>query len=474
MSSPRVKSSPSPSRAQRSEPAPRSPVAAPTPEPRVLAIRNAPPCDAFELPVKPLDLSTLPVLSPSSQERNSTRALTNTTVALGQAAARSPSHETLVAFAESMRSLPPSEFREVVERLRESRHFGPLCEAIKHDASARSAFLEAGVKSGFLSVTPPRIAEQRGALAPPAQPSLVRNERALPFELRSVIHEENLARASRYTAAFDTYLDAWCARARNAETPHDLRALGPPSAPPALNEPGIEHSDKKDFGWNFGLTEEARGSQRALKTLSDKVSDLRGEPRAGSYGPSIDVGIKTTPHKVSGLKVTTEAAVEIRSSATGLETKAKSKASLQIGPELLSLKRSLDSKGTEAVSLSTKSDAFSGAIEVSVDKKGKAKTTLELDLGTGITSTTSVDNHGNFGFGAKVKKELAGIEFSAKVALNGYAIPPEYYQDIGGAQPGIFGPMPELEAKVPWTSLTKDRRDWYARQGFNAANWGTP
>lgn len=468
MSKPKISSSPRPHvHGPKHAPPPRPQAATPPKPPAARRTER----DAFEIPPKPLDLSALPVISSSEVETMPARALTNASVALGQAAARSADHETLVAFAESLRSVGPNEFREVIERLKSSRQLGPLSDALKRDPEARARFLEAGVKCGFLSATPPRVPMPRGEIVAPPQPPLVRNVPALPFEFRVIIHEENRSKAARYTAAFDSYLASWCDKAMAAKSPHELRALGPPSSPPALIEPGVEARDFKDYGWTSGLTESGRGAQQAWKTLGDKMSDLRGTPRAGSYSLDFELGVK--PKADGKVKPTMEFGFEAHASRAGVEVTPKAKVGVQVGPKEFNFKKTIDSKGTEAISVNSSTEAFNAGLEVSVDKNGKAKTTLELGPAP-LAATTSVDTDGNFSVGAKVKKDLAGVEVTAKFGLTGYSIQPEYYQDIGGAQPGLFGPMPELDAKVPWASLSKDRRAWYERQGFNAANWGTP
>jgi hypothetical protein len=72
-----------------------------------------------------------------------------------------------------------------------------------------------------------------------------------------------------------------------------------------------------------------------------------------------------------------------------------------------------------------------------------------------------------------VDEEVFGmsVKLQAKIGFTAKGVERSYYADIGGTQTGFFGPMPELEERMPWRELPSERRDWYARQGFDERSW---
>lgn len=411
--------------------------------------------DPFESPYRPLDMNNLPTLS--AGELQALRGgFTKEVLARTQ-------NDSADGFVSGLSVMSRGEFKEAMNKLSDSGRFGEVMEKIGADPKLRAQFLSASVRNGYLSATPPRVQENPGALAAPAQPALIRNERTLPAELRKLIHAENAHHAAQYEATFDRYTKDWSAAVMNASTPGEIRKLGAFSSPPSMSEPGVEARDRKDFGWNQGLTQSGRGAEQAAKVLSDKISDLRGEPRAGSYSLDLEVAFKTK----TGIGFV-QTGVDAKIGETGVKSAVKTEVGVEVeGPVKFSA--SVDNRGV----VSREVKAGPVGVEREVDAAGHAKTTFTIKATDAISTYSSVSDS-SMGAGVKAKAKIAeGLEVSGKVGVSAYGIPPEYYQDIGGAQGGFFGPMPEYEKQVDWKSLQPERRDWYARQGFNEKNWSS-
>lgn len=414
----------------------------------------------FELPQRRLDMNDLPTFSAGELQGLGAGYMKEVLARTG--------NDTADGLVSGLSVMSPSEFKTAMSKLSESNRFGEVMEKIGNDPKLRSEFLTVAVKSGYLAATPPRAQANPGALPPPEQPSLVRNERTLAPELRRLIHAENTHQAAQYEAKVDQYTKRWCEAVMDAKTPADIRKLGAYSAAPSMSEPGVVERDRKDFGWNQGLTQSGRGAQQAANALGDKISDLRGQPRAGSYSADFEIGLKGK----AGIGVF-QRGFEAKVGETGAKAEPKTKVGTSFDADDVSFASTVDNKGT----LTREISAGKVGVERSVDSAGKSKTTISLKAVEDERQHTSVSSYASFGAdtmggGLKTKAKIVdGLEVNAKVGMTAYGIPPEYYQDIGGAQSGFFGPMPEHDAQVAWSALKPDRRDWYTRQGFNEKNW---
>ncbi len=413
--------------------------------------------DPFESPYRPLDMNNLPTLSAGELQALSGGGFMKEVLARAQ-------NDSADGFVSGLSVMSPRDFKEAMGKLSESSRFGEVMEKVGADPKLRAKFLSAAVKNGYLSATPPRVQQNPGALPAPAQPALIRNERSLPAEVRQLIHAENAKHAAEYLAKFDRYTQDWCSAVKNASTPGDIRKLGAFSVPPSLSEPGIEPRDLKDFDWQIGLTGSGRGAQQAGRVLSDKISDLRGQARAGSYSLDLEVAVKAK----TGIGFV-QSGVDAKIGETGVKSAVKTEVGAEVGEGPVKFSASVDNRGV----VSREVKAGPVGVEREVDAAGHAKTKFTIKATDAISTYSSVSDS-SMGAGVKAKTEIApGLELSGKVGFTAYGIPPEYYQDIGGAQEGFFGPMPEYEQQVDWKSLQPERRDWYSRQGFNEKNWSS-
>lgn len=372
-----------------------------------------------------------------------------------------------------LQSLPPAQYQKALKALSESGDLKTLCQKVPNEL--RRDLAESAVQGGATTKQAERFPPGIRDPQPPIQPALIYNLPSLPKELREVIHKENTARAYQYEEALKVYVDAYCAKVATCRTPMELRAVGPLSTPPALTEPGLSEADFAAQRFASLNTHSDIGSQRANKAVSEQVSIFRKELAAGSFG--LDFKFKAQVKSEMGGPSHSELAGGAAFLAKGTLTSdgrvigagVEGESLIEGGYGPLKLEAKLTPEGhVDAVS----ADVLIAGAEL--DRDGKM--TFKAKVAPGAAVETFADpNKGNVGAAFSVKNEatIFGIkrEYEVKVGFTAKGIAREYYQDIGGAQTGFFGSMPELDAGVKWADLKKDRREWYERQGFTQETW---
>lgn len=364
-----------------------------------------------------------------------------------------------------LNSLPPAQYREVFAKLEADGLLDRLATAMP-DAQTRREFLEVAARNGALG----EVASQAAPLRfpqPPDRPPVLRNPPSLPQELRKLIHAENRARGAEYTRRFDAYVDAYCTAVKNAPSAEVLRSLGPLSSPPTLYENDLTAADTRD-GWRQELAESGRGSKRALDEVSNRISDFRGEIHAGGYSFGAAVSVKGN---LGGLQASGQVKAEVSGDGRVLKGPTPSGSAgftTAFTPDGASVTMKANTGGPSvAVAVPTDlPDRDEKATPISVEQEGSRTT---FSMGPASTFVDPVKGVAGFGVGYDEKIPLgdaASISIGAKVTVTAQGIPREYYQDIGGDQQAVFGPMPELDARTSWEDLPKERQAWYARQGF--------
>ncbi len=372
-----------------------------------------------------------------------------------------------------LESLPPGEYQKAIKALSTSGELRVLCETMP--AEQRRELAESAVRGGLTTARPALLPPGLRDPQPPAQPPLIANLPSLPLELRQLIHRENAARGRQYEATFNQYVDAWCKKAGGCKTPLELRALGPLSQPPQLLEPGLGEEDFKARRFAGDLCSRDIGIERAAVALSQQVSVFRRELSAGGFGLDFEVKLKLKAEGEVGKD--TEGSAGQSFSAKGTLTQDGRIINQDVGTE------SLIGVGRHGTELEAKFspdghlEAVSGEVGgfgVELEREGKA--TFRVPVVEGVAVETFV-NRKNATTGATlVAKEEAHLfgwtlEGDGKIGFTSKGIDKRYYADIGGKQEGIFGPMPELNDRKPWTELSPERRGWYERQGFSQKTW---
>lgn len=387
-------------------------------------------------------------------------------------------------------SLPQAEQREVLTTLGRDRRLTVLVEKLPAEEGAR--LLEVALTSGLVSERPAQPAAPRTP-QPPARPALLDNQPSLPSALRELVHRENRQRAQAYAAQFDAYVGAYCEGVRQATSPAALRALGPVSTPPALPEPGLTADDQRLRRWNMDLVGTSPGLERATRAVSDRISDFRNEVHAGGFSLGLDLAVKATLSKPAvvvpsahdlpegapsvpvlggpltmGVGIGKTVSTSVTDDGRLFAPKVKDKAELQLKKGKAGLSAEVSPEGQVAAVKGSLGDH-----SVELNREGKMTFSTKVD---GVSLGTFADPRAG-AMGASVGLEETAefdqlkLGVSGKVSVTAQGIRREYYQDIGGRQGGVFGPMPELDTGVAWSALPKERQQWYARQGFTQAHW---
>ena len=378
--------------------------------------------------------------------------------------------------AHTLAALSKKDYQKVYSHL-ERRGLDTLVEHLPTDA--RASFLDAAVSHGVLSEHRGRQASPNGfGLVAPPQPDIIHNEEALPDSLRTLIHRENASRAANYTQAFNRYVDAYCDLASHAESPLELRELGPLSTPPALSEPGITQHDVKR-GLHYAVADVNLGIERAAIAVSNRISDFRGERHAGSY--ALDLGGGFRAHGYGGA-----VGAEARGTLDGaghLQGHHHEEAGLAAfahgrgGVEVTANKDGEPGVVLEAGEWGAKT-GLQGLSAVGAEYADGRTTLSATATGSPIGGYSFVDEkQAQYGGGLEARHALHGpggidAEVWVRVGVSAQGIPREYYQDIGSTKnEGVFGKMAELDARTPWNRIPRERQQELARQGFTEKFW---
>ena len=376
-----------------------------------------------------------------------------------------------------LESLPPTEYKRALETM-DARTLGQMMTEM--DDPTRKTFLEQARRKGAVCEEPGvKMPPREGS--PPDKPSLIRNDASHRPELRIAIHAENVGRAAQYMRDFDAYVSRYSDAALNASSPMALRMMGPPVSEFVLYEPGlIGEKDNKALGTlqQGAATNRAHAAQAA----NDRISDFAGRARAGSFSAGLTGKIAA---RLFGMEVEAERTQKVSSyGKVDAHNKAEAKADL-----LTNYAVGIDAEGkifdqfkAGAFSLTreggklTEAEGTVGAIGIKLEED---KTTLKAGLGaTPFKTLATIDEkRGSYGGGVEVGSkfeagEVGELEVSLAVSFEVQGVAPERLEIIGSMKDeGIWGPMPELDAKLEWNAIPKPRRDWLASDGWSSGNW---
>jgi len=107
------------------------------------------------------------------------------------------------------------------------------------------------------------------------------------------------------------------------------------------------------------------------------------------------------------------------------------------------------------------------------DTEGTARVEVPASGALGAYAETN-GHEGKFGGGATVKRKVGpGAEAKVSVGVSMQGSRPERAQDVASREQGtLFGPLPELEQRLPWDAIPQERRERMQRAGWNAEQWG--
>ncbi len=330
--------------------------------------------------------------------------------------------------------------RELAQTLCAPAAHDPLRRLSTHlsaDSSQRGRLLDALTRLG--------VARETGA------PPLLVNEASLPVSVRELIHRENSARARAFASAQQRRLDAYCQQVRGAPDAAALRRIGRFLPAPALIEPGLTSANKGD--WPFALTASNAGLERAARAIGDRISDFRNEAHAGTYG----LEFSAVARSPEALGSTAAASVSLSLGTNGPVVRPGLKLGLNGG--IFSVTRTTNADTGVHLNL--------GPLEL--EHEG-TRSTFGAHLGD-VGGYTTVDLESGTASAGLTADHLLDAGLRVSVGLFAAGIPVEYFADLFGPQPGLFGPMPELDCGTRYGELPPARRAWYARQGFDEATY---
>ncbi len=377
-----------------------------------------------------------------------------------------------------LEQLPPKEYRRALEDA-DSRTLQTMFT--KMDAQTRADFFAQARQKGAIAEEPGvRMPPLVGS--PPDKPALLRNDAGLRLPLREAIHAENKARVRDYMHQFDPYTARYAEAAYAAPNPMTLRSMGAPVSEFTLYEPGLVGArDNQQFGT---LEQGAATSRaRAARAVNDRIADFAGRTRAGSLS------------LVASAKVTFEAApIEIQLKREDRLTDAGKHDTAFSGEVLADVAPGasvgVDEKGRaveqfKAGDFKAKFEdreltRLEGEVNGFGVQRDEGKTTLLAKVpGTPFGTYATIDEKkGSYGGGFRASEEteihgLGKIEIEAKLGVQMQGVAPERLGDIASMKDGgIWGPMPELDQRMKWSSISPERQAELKRQcGFNASNW---
>lgn len=231
---------------------------------------------------------------------------------------------------------------------------------------------------------------------PPAAPDIYLNNVNLPKEIREAIHDYNIEKSNEYAKNYDAYIDRYVESVKNASGVETIKDLGSPHPPQNVDaDRGVTvfHPDYKRFMLDRIDRELQPTDSRAYHAISDRVNDLSGVQRPGSFWLRVEGKVAAKADNLSfkaggEIKISDYGRVDV-TGKVGVETK--------VGPIKAGAEKTTDTGKTK---LSIGVDAKNG-------KSVKVKTDGEFEA----TSKLAY---------AKVNPEKATFEGGVKLDKKGY------------------------------------------------------
>jgi hypothetical protein len=367
---------------------------------------------------------------------------------------------------EQLDRLPPKDYRQTMERMDRD---GLLEKYVKElGPEAKQAFLTQAEQKGVVSrevvgkVNP-------APCDPPPGPVFYRNDPKLPPCVRELVHEKSLETKQAYYDAHAAYVQRYAERVMKANTLGEIRALGEPVGPLPVHEPGVSgsHPEVKRFQKDWAQVSSADTRSRAYIAVSNRVADLQGTARPGSLQLKAEVEVKGELMGVgfkggTGVTLTQDGQVRGEGLKGGVEKALPGPLKdVKVGVEGSS---SGSTKGTVEVK--------ARGVELVADTEGSARADVPASGAMGAYAETN-GHEGTFGGGATFKYQ-PGPETEAKVSVgvSMQGARPERAQDVASRQQGtLFGPLPELDQRLPWEAIPPERRERMQRDGWSAEQW---
>lgn len=364
-----------------------------------------------------------------------------------------------------LQRLSPKRFAQVISWLERDG----LLDTFLDEASqaTRNALLDDAVAKGVVQAVPGKKADKSAAQRPPDGPALLFNSPSLPMAFRQLIHQRNVASAAGYYAAHRAYVDRYLGEVERSTSAFQLRALGEPHGAFSLSEPGLIGSDSQTLAlskdWSLTVGLHARdGRLIAYKAMDDKLRSFVGAQRAGSLYAKAAAKME---FKYGSLSTTTELNAKF-SPGLAVTPELKQKLAISTGDTAIALKEeiSISSKGKTERTSGLKLKGEFGAVSVKVKNDGSIRT----ELGAAYSELGAKAGTLEGGLGKTF--DLGKAEASLYAAVGFKGSEKARVTDAISSHT-LFGPMPELDSRTPWSSLPKARQEALYRAGINQAAW---
>jgi hypothetical protein len=321
------------------------------------------------------------------------------------------------------------------------------------DPKTRHAFLQTLASNGYLQQLPE--VRVKGGCNPPGVPGTFYSSASLPKSIRDAINADCVQARASYRKAYEDYEQRYVAAAQSASTIAQLRALGPPIPPGQVQTPGLVYGppDFQEKDAAFRKTSPATATMKPANALQDRICELTGEPRAGSYHFKLTAEVDVLGLKLGGWM---KQAQHHQGIEWGHEESGR------IGPASVGLENGHVPVG--------RFDGSPGDDLSYIKANGEGMVEVALPIGP-LSPVVMVDpEHAVMEAGLGQKFELGHhveVEFSARVGATG----------ITGEQameairsPGFFN-APERAEGVRWNELSPARRAEYEKMHWTAEEW---
>jgi hypothetical protein len=377
---------------------------------------------------------------------------------------------------EQLEKLPPADYRQTLERLERDGLLGKYLDVEKMGPEQRKEFLAQAERKGYVAREP----EQKAPFAPcqpPDVPTVYKNDAKLPASVRESVHESNRLAKRTYHDAHDAYVKRYSEQVMQAKSLLDIRALGAPVAPFKVSDGLVyPHPDYDRFRASWSKVDGNDTRDDAYEAVSNRMADLSGRMRPGSFWFKAAAEIKAELGGVVGFKGGVEALV---TQDGRVDWAPKGGAELGLGGGKLGAENSESGEPKWSVGLEydphkpKKKDPMT--VGISADSEGNLR--ADLPVGGGFGSYTELNQKqgtygGGVGFGRKLGGKGEEGEVKVEVGFGMQGMRRERARDVASNQPGtLFGALPELDQGLAWKDLPTERRERMERDGLTPELW---
>jgi len=192
------------------------------------------------------------------------------------------------AVHQQLDGLSNTEYKATMDRLEQDGYLSTYTANM--NSSARDAFLEQAANKGYIQTQAGREYNVSGTQPkPPNSPDLYRHSEDLPSSVREAIHDGNVERFHNYREDYKTYINDYKDQVMATSSQDEIRAMGAPVNSFDGMEPGLSPNDPMRARWTHEAISGSPSHLPAYAAIGNKIRDLDGEVRPGSFYASGEV-----------------------------------------------------------------------------------------------------------------------------------------------------------------------------------------